>query len=163
MFYKNTEKKFKRKKNNNKHLRSIKDRKVNTNFCYGERNSFFTWQIQCRCYGGQGGLALQLGLLKIRFSEHHVRSRKPTMLQQRTITFNPTYLIKVTHNSSVTNNNFECLRQNYLLYFNVYMTDLLLLQPFLILNIRDDSFLVYSTIFCSYWLFGLFTCINCYI
>ena len=27
-------------------------------------------------------------------------------------------------------NNFECLRYDYLLYFNVYMTNLLLLPPF---------------------------------
>ena len=48
-----------------------------------------------------GGLTLHLGLLKIRFLEHHVRSRKPTMLRKGTITFNPTYLIKVTHISCI--------------------------------------------------------------
>ena len=58
---------------------------------------------------------------------------------------------------TVMNNNFECLRYNYLLCFNVYVTDLLLLPLFLIQKIRDNSFLVYSAIFCSYRLFGLFT------
>ena len=32
----------------------------------------------------------------------------------------------------VTKNNFECLRYDCLLYFNMYVTDLLLLPPFLI-------------------------------
>ena len=52
---------------------------------------------------GQWGLTLHLGLLKMRFLEHHVRSRKPTMLQKGIITFNPTYLIKVTYISSILN------------------------------------------------------------
>ena len=51
--------------------------------------------------GGQGGLTLHLGLLKIHFLEHHVRSRKPIMMQKRIITFNPKYLIKVTYISSI--------------------------------------------------------------
>ena len=61
---------------------------------------------------------------------------------------------------TVMYNNFECLRYNYLLGFYVYVTDLLLLPPFLIYNIRDirdNSFLEYSAIFCSYQLLGLFT------
>ena len=49
------------------------------------------------------GLTIYLGLLEICFLEHHVRSRKPTMLQKGIITFNPTYLIKVTHISSILN------------------------------------------------------------
>ena len=49
-FYKNTKKNFKRQKNNKELFSSFKDRKVNANFCYGERKSFVTWQIQCRCY-----------------------------------------------------------------------------------------------------------------
>ena len=58
---------------------------------------------------------------------------------------------------AVTNNNFECLRYDYLLYFNVYVTDLLLLPLFLIWNIReirDNSFLVHSAIFCCYRCLG---------
>ena len=31
---------------------------------------------------------------------------------------------------AVSNNNFEYLRYDYLLYFNAYVTDLLLLPPF---------------------------------
>ena len=41
-FYKNTEKKFKCKKNTNKELSLIEDRKVNTNLCYDGRKSFAT-------------------------------------------------------------------------------------------------------------------------
>ena len=48
-----------------------------------------------------GGLTLHLGLQKIRFLEHHVRSRKPTMMQNVIIAFNPTNLIKVTYISSI--------------------------------------------------------------
>ena len=90
-------------KNNNKELSSFENRKVNTNFCYGGRKSYFLWQIQRHCYGMQrgGGLTLHLGLLKMRFLEHRVRSRKPTMLQKGIITFNPTYWIKVTHISCI--------------------------------------------------------------
>ena len=51
--------------------------------------------------GGQGDLTLHLGLQKIRFLEHHVRSRKPTMMQNVIIPFNPTYLIKVNYISSI--------------------------------------------------------------
>ena len=101
IFYKNTEKKFKRKKNNYKELSSFEDRKVNANFCSGGKKGFVTWQIQCRCYGGQGGLFLYLGLLKLRFLEHHARSIKPTKMQKGIITFNPTNLIKVTYISSI--------------------------------------------------------------
>ena len=67
---------------------------------------------------------------------------------------------------SVTNNNFECLRYDYLLYFNVYVTDLLLLLLFC-----DLKYSRYSGLFlCSTFLyflqlsmFGLFTTLNCYI
>ena len=100
-FYKNTEKSLNAKKKNNKELSSFEDRKVNTNFCYGQRKSFVTWQIQCRCCGGQGGLTFHFGLLKLRFLEHHVRSKKPTMMQKGIITFNSTYLIKVIYISSI--------------------------------------------------------------
>ena len=51
--------------------------------------------------GDQGNLTLHLGLLKIRFVEHHVRSRIPTMMQKVVITFNPTYWIKVTDISRI--------------------------------------------------------------
>ena len=88
-------------KNSNKELSSFEDRKVHTNFCYGGRKSFVTWQIQCHCSGGAGGPNPHLGLQKIRFFEHHVRSRKPTMMQNVVVTFNPTYLIKVTYISSI--------------------------------------------------------------
>ena len=54
-FCKNTEKKFKRKKKNNKELRLFENRNVNTYSCYGGRKSFFTWQIQRRCYGVPDG------------------------------------------------------------------------------------------------------------
>ena len=46
------------KKKNNKELSSFEDRKVNTNFCYSERKSFVTLQVQCHCYGRPGGLTL---------------------------------------------------------------------------------------------------------
>ena len=39
-FCKTTKKKLKRKKNNNKELSSIEDRKVNTNLCYDGRKRF---------------------------------------------------------------------------------------------------------------------------
>ena len=76
-------------------------------FVTSRRKSFVAWQIQCRCYGG---LTLNLGLLKVRFLENHVRSRKPTMMQKGIIIFNPTYLIKVTYiNSILKFLNTECL------------------------------------------------------
>ena len=44
IFYKNNEKKkFKLKKESNKELSSIEDRKVHTKFCYDGRKSFATW------------------------------------------------------------------------------------------------------------------------
>ena len=90
-FYKNTEKNFKREKSNNKELRSFKDRKVNTNLCYSGRISFVTWQVQCHCCGGPRGPYPPSWCTKIVFLEHHVRSRKLTMMQKVTITlFNPT-------------------------------------------------------------------------
>ena len=53
--------------------------------------------------------------------------------------------------AAVTNNNFECLIYDYLLYFNAYMTDSLLLPLFFglknIRDILDNSFLVFSTVF----------------
>ena len=49
----------------------------------------------------QRGLTLHLDLLKYDFSEHHVRSAKPTMMQKVIITLNPTNLIKVTYISSI--------------------------------------------------------------
>ena len=52
--------------------------------------------------GGQGGLTLHLGLLKILALERHVKSKRPTMLQKGIITFNPIY-VKVTHISSILN------------------------------------------------------------
>ena len=50
-FYKDTEKKFKRKKNN-KELSLIEDRKAKQIFVTKEENSFFTLQIHCRRYRG---------------------------------------------------------------------------------------------------------------
>ena len=91
-FYKNTEKKFKRKKNNSKELSSIKDRKVNTNFCYGGRKSFITWQIQWRCYVGPRGPYASTWFTKHTFLE--------TLCK-----------VKKTDNVTKTNNNI----QSYLL------------------------------------------------
>ena len=70
-FYKNTERKFKRKKsnNNNKALSSIENRKVNTNPSYDGRKSFVTWQIQCRHYWRLGRPCLFLVLLKYVFCD----------------------------------------------------------------------------------------------
>ena len=99
-FYKNTKKKLRRKKNN-KELASFEDRNINTNFCYSGRKSFGTWQVQCHCYRGPGGPYPPSSLTKIRFLEHHVRSRKLTMMQKGIITFNLIYLIKVTFISSI--------------------------------------------------------------
>ena len=48
-----------------------------------------------------GSLAPYFGLLKILFLEHHATIRKPTMMQKGRITFNPTYLTKVTCISSI--------------------------------------------------------------
>ena len=60
---------------------------------------FVTRQIQCRRYRGVGREALppDFGLLKILFLEHHVTTRKQTMMQKGMITFSPTYLTKVTY------------------------------------------------------------------
>ena len=55
---------------------------------------------------------------------------------------------------TVTNNNFECLRYDYLLYFNVYVTDLLLLPLFFDLEYSRYFLLVHSAIFCSYRCLG---------
>ena len=96
-FYKNTEEKFKCKKKN-KEFSSFENRKVHTNFCYGGRKSFVTWQIQYHCYGGPYPPSW---FTKNMFLEHHVRSRKSTMVQNVIITFNPTYLIKITYISSI--------------------------------------------------------------
>ena len=46
--------------------------------------------------GNQLGLAPQSSLLKIFFFEHHVTTRKRTMIQKGITAFNPTYLTKVT-------------------------------------------------------------------
>ena len=99
-FYKNTEKSLNAKKNNNKELSLFEDRNVNTNFCYSGRKSFATWQVQCHCYGGPWRPYPPSWVTKIRFLEHHVRSKKPTMMQKVIITFNPVYLIKVIYISS---------------------------------------------------------------
>ena len=64
-------------KKTSKNLSAIEDRKVNTK-CLLRWKSFVTWQIQCRCYGGPGGFTLHLGLLKLRFLEHHGRQGCPT-------------------------------------------------------------------------------------
>ena len=50
---------------------------------------------------GQGGFILHLGSLKSFFLELNVRPRKLTMMQKVIITFNSTYLIKVTYISSI--------------------------------------------------------------
>ena len=64
--------------------------------------------------GGQGGLTLHLGLQKIRFLEHHVRSKKPTMMQNVIITFNPTNLIKVIYITYICGNlNNACILHVY--------------------------------------------------
>ena len=47
------------------------------------------------------GLAPHFGLQKILVLEHPVTTRKPTMMQKDIIAFNPTYLTKVTYNSSI--------------------------------------------------------------
>ena len=89
------QKKFKRKK---KKLNSVENREVNTNLCYGGRKSFVTWQIKCRrC----DVLCPHCGLLKIPFLEYHVMTKKLTMMRKGIITFNPTYLTKVTYISSI--------------------------------------------------------------
>ena len=97
-FYKNIDKKVQtQKNNNNKELSSVKDRNVNNKSLLRWKKKFVTCQIQCRRYGG---LALYFGLLKILFLQHHATIRKPTMMQKGLITFNPTYLTKVTYISS---------------------------------------------------------------
>ena len=82
---------------------SSEDKKVSTNLCYDERKSFAPRQIQCRRYKRvQGSLApLHFDLLEILFLEHHVTTRKPTLLQNGIIPFNPSYLTKVTDNSTI--------------------------------------------------------------
>ena len=85
-FYKKTPPKKKKKlnaKENNKELSSIEDRKVHTNLCVDSRKSFVTWQIQCRRYGGPGEGHLPFWWTKKLFLEHHVKTRKPTMIQKR--------------------------------------------------------------------------------
>ena len=72
-FCNNTEKSLNVKKNNNKELSSIEDRKVNTNLCYDGRKSFLTWQIQCRRYGGP---CLTFWFSKNTFLEQHVTKEK---------------------------------------------------------------------------------------
>ena len=102
-FYKNTEKKFKCKKKQKKtknyaHSRIEKYIQI---FVTVEEKVLSLGKFRVIATGGQGGLTLHLGLQKIRFLEHHIRSRKPTMMQNIIITFNPTYLIKVTYISSI--------------------------------------------------------------
>ena len=93
-------KNFKRKKNSsNKELSLIENRKVNTNLCCDGRKNFVTRKIQCRRYVGPESRP-HFGSLKILILEHHVTTRKPTMMQKGIITFNPTYLTEVTNISS---------------------------------------------------------------
>ena len=66
-----------------------------------EEQSFVTWQIHYRRYGAPGGLALPFWVTKNTFLEYHATTRKPTMMQKEIITFNPTYLTKVTNITSI--------------------------------------------------------------
>ena len=100
-FYKNTEKKFKCKKTTTNNYAQLRIEKYIQIFVRMEEKVLSLGKFSAVVTGGQKGLTLYLGLLKIHFWEHHVRSRKPTMLQKGTITFNPTYLIKVTHISNI--------------------------------------------------------------
>ena len=97
-FYKNTKKKFKRKK---KKISSFGDGNVTTNFCNSGRKSYVIWLVQCRCYWEPGRPYPPSWFTKICFLEHHVRPRKPTMMQKVIITFNPICLIKVTFIGSI--------------------------------------------------------------
>ena len=102
IFHKNAEKKFKRKKNNNKELSSFENGKVNANFCYGGEKVFSLGKFSAVATECQGRPYPPSWFTKNTFFlEHRVRPRKPTMLQKKTITFNPTYLIKVTHISCI--------------------------------------------------------------
>ena len=70
---------------------------MNTNLCYDGRKSFITWQIQRRHFGGA---CPPFWLTKNTYLEHHVTTRKPTMMQKAKVTFSPTYLTKVTYINS---------------------------------------------------------------
>ena len=50
--------------------------------------------------GGRGPCP-PLWFTKKTFLEHHVTTKKPTMMQKGIITFSPTYLPKVTYSSSI--------------------------------------------------------------
>ena len=66
-----------------------------------EEKSFVTRQIQCRRYGGQERLSTPFWFIKIVFLEHHATGKLPTIMQKGIITFNLTYLAKVTYISSI--------------------------------------------------------------
>ena len=57
-------------------------------------------QFSAFATGGQGSLP-PFWFTKNTFLEHHVTTRKPTMMKKGKITFNPTYLTKVTYISSI--------------------------------------------------------------
>ena len=89
-FYKNTEKSLNAKKYN-KELSSIEDRKVSTNFIAVEEKVFSLGIFRAVATGGQGGPSPPSWFTENTFLQHHVRSRKPAILQKGKITFNPPY------------------------------------------------------------------------
>ena len=97
-FYKDTEKKFKRKKNNTE-LSLIEDRKAKQIFVTKEENSFFTLQIHCRRYRGPRGPCPPFWFTKNTFLKNCV-TKKSTIMQKE-VTLNLTYLTQVTYISSM--------------------------------------------------------------
>ena len=100
-FYKIPKKKFKRKKKNNKKLSSIEDRKAKKKLLLRWKKKFCHFANLVPSLRGRGGLAPILIYKQILFLEHHVTTRRPTMMQKGIIIFDPTYLTKVTCISSI--------------------------------------------------------------
>ena len=100
-FCKNTEKKYKRKKSNNKELSSFEDRNVNTNFCYCGRKSFVTLQAQCHCCGEPERPYHLCWFTKIRFfgTSCKVKKTDSDAKSNNNVQYY-LYLIKVTYISS---------------------------------------------------------------
>ena len=99
-FYKDTENKFKRKKKqNNKELSLIEDRKAKQIFVTKEAILFSLCKFIAVAIGGQGGLAPHFGSLKILFLKYYVTT-KSTMMKKG-VPLNLTYLTEVTYISSI--------------------------------------------------------------